>query len=203
MAGETSSEILSSRSRLKIADLLSIRPRTLGELAGETGISVQGVLKHLDKLSQLGLLEKGKIGGKAVTVRKLYSMKNGSVGDFSNGGLTIVSISRRQPSVYKSANPVGELESLAEDILVQKRRIREQARRLGRMIDEMIGDQEKLNSLVQDLNLSDEDKLVVQTAFTEETLQDAEKALSRIHGMTTPRRSIEQALSKARRNVKK
>ena len=42
-------QIASSRLRLKIASLLSSRPATLSELSVLTGISVQGVLKHLKK----------------------------------------------------------------------------------------------------------------------------------------------------------
>ena len=40
-------EVVSSKARLIIADLVSRRPRTLRELSQVTGISVQGVLKHL------------------------------------------------------------------------------------------------------------------------------------------------------------
>ncbi|MDV3276909.1 MAG: helix-turn-helix domain-containing protein [Nitrososphaerales archaeon] len=203
MNDNESFELLASRSRLRIAALLSTRPRTLGELANETGVSVQAVLKHLEKLNRLGILEKRKISGKSISVRKLYSIKGAHVGNFSTGDITIVSVTKRQPAGHRSKDPVGEMQNLAEDVLVQKRRIREQARKLGREIGELVESEERLNGLVQSLDLDDEERLVLLTAFTEETLEDAEKALARTHGLTDPRRSLERAIGKARRVGKK
>ena len=57
-------EMVSSVMRLVIADLLSIRPRPLSELAHETGISVQGVLKHLKKLAAMGVLRETELRGR-------------------------------------------------------------------------------------------------------------------------------------------
>src|SRR5271157_4815434 len=133
MAGEVPPEILSSRSRLVIADLLSTRPRTLGELADKTGVSIQAVLKHLQKLDQMGMLEKKSVSGREISARKLYSLKGAHLGDYSAGSLTVVSMARREGGSSASRSPVTDLEALAEDVLVQRRRIREQARKLGRM----------------------------------------------------------------------
>jgi predicted transcriptional regulator len=203
MVGEIPPELLSSPSRLKIADLLSVRPRTLGELADETGISVQAVLKHLEKLDRLGIVEKRKVSGRDVSARKVYLTKGAFVGDYSYGDLTIVNMTRRGHVKYESADPVGELESLAEDTLVQRRRIREQVRKLSRMISQLVDSEDRLSGIIEGLGLDDEECLLVQTMFTEETLGDAERALARTHGMRDPRRSIERALAKARRSVNK
>jgi predicted transcriptional regulator len=203
MADEIPPELLSSPTRLKIADLLSLRPRTLGELAEETGISVQAVLKHLEKLGRLGIVDKKKVLGRDMSARKVYSMKGAFVGDYSYGDLTIVNMTRRGREMYESVDPVGELESLAEDTLVQKRRIREQARKLSRMISQLVDSEDRLSGLIEGLGLDDEERLLVQTMFTEETLGDAERALARTHGMRDPRRSIERALAKVRRSVKR
>ncbi|HME18349.1 MAG TPA: winged helix-turn-helix domain-containing protein [Nitrososphaerales archaeon] len=203
MAPEISQEILSSKSRLRIADLLSTRPRTLGELADKTGVSVQAVLKHLEKLDRLGILEKRKVSGKGISIRKLYSLKGFRVGDFSAEGLTVVNIARVGPVPYEGKDPVGDLERIAEDVLVQRRRVRDQARRLGRSIEELTAHEERLGGLIGGLGLGDDERLVIQTAFTEETLEEAEKELKRVHRIDDPRRSIATALAKARRSVKK
>jgi len=203
MSAEVASEILSSRSRLKIADMMSARPRTLGELAAKTGVSVQAVLKHLEKLDRLGVLEKRKVSGRGLSARKLYAMKGFRIGDFSLEGLTVVSLSARKPIRYEGSDPIGDLERIAEDALVQKRRVREQARKLGRSIAELAEHEERLDGLIDALGLGDEDRLVVQTAFTEETLEEAERELGKTHKVGDPRRSIARALAKARRSVEK
>jgi DNA-binding transcriptional ArsR family regulator len=203
LAPDLSPEILSSKSRLRIADLLSTRPRTLGELADKTGVSVQAVLKHLERLDSLGILEKRKVSGKGISVRKLYALKGFHVGDFSAGGLTVVNIAKGSPIPYEGRDPVGDLERIAEDVLVQRRRTRDQARKLGRSIDELTAHEERLSGLIDALGLGDEERLIIQTAFTEETLEDAEKELRRVHRIDDPRRSIARALAKARRSVKK
>jgi DNA-binding transcriptional ArsR family regulator len=203
MAAEAPAEILSSKSRLRIADLLSTRPRTLKELADRTGVSVQAVLKHLEKLDSLGMLEKRKVAGRDLSVRRLYALKGFHVGDFSAEGLTVVSIREGGPLPYHGTDPAGDLEKIAEDVLVQRRRVRDQARRLGRSISELTGYEERLAGLIEALGLEDPERLVIQTAFTEETLGDAERELRKVHGIDDPRRSIARALAKARRSVKK
>ncbi len=131
-------EVVSSKARLRIADLISVRPRTLRELADLTGISVQGVLKHLSRLEKLGLLSETKVDGGALPIRKVYSIKGVRIGDFSHGDLTVVKVTASTERPAHSEEPLRELESLAADALVQKRRVRDQTRRLGRMIDELV-----------------------------------------------------------------
>ena len=86
-------EVVSSRTRLKVADLVSARPRSLGELAAATGISIQGVLKHLRKLEELGLVEGKNVRSPDLAVRKVYAAKGVRLGDFSAGDLTLVKLS--------------------------------------------------------------------------------------------------------------
>jgi DNA-binding transcriptional ArsR family regulator len=198
---EGTQAILSSKSRLRIADLLSTRPRTLGELSERTGVSAPAVLKHLEKLDGLGMLEKRDVTGKGIPVRRLYSLKGYHVGDYSAGNLTVVDVSRGEPVPYAGKDPAGDLERFAEDVLVQRRRVREQARRLGRSIAELTGTEERLRGVIDSLGLTEEERLVVETAFTEETLEEAEKELRTTHKVDEPRRSIAKALAKARRNV--
>lgn len=196
-------EVVSSKARLRIVDLLSVRPRTLKELADLNGISVQGVLKHITRLEKLGLISETKVDASALRVRKVYSMKGVRIGDFSYGGLTVVKMSTSTERPAHSDEPLRELELLAADTLVERRRIRDQARRLGRMIDELANTEARIHGLVEGLGTDDQDRLLLSAAFTEESLEEAEKVLSEHFGLREPRRALEKALSRARKLGKK
>jgi len=53
------------------------------------------------------------------------------------------------------------------------------------------------------LGATEEDRLLLHTAFVEESLEKAEKSLAEHHGMREPKRALEKALSRARRLAKK
>ncbi|HXW37340.1 MAG TPA: ArsR family transcriptional regulator [Nitrososphaerales archaeon] len=190
--------IVSSGARLKIASLLSVRPRTLRELSALTGVSVQAVLKHLGKLDSLGMLSEESVQAGSLGVRKVYALKGYSLADYSSEGLLMVRVSKR-PAVARSDPSLGVLKSLAQETLFQRQRIREQARRLVRMVDELSESEEKLNSIVDEMKLADAERLILRTVYTEETLEDAESALRRNYGLPDPRRAIESLLSKVER----
>jgi len=196
-------EIVSSKVRLQIADKISVRPRTLRELADVTGISVQGVLKHLSVLEKLGIIAETKVKGGALPVRTVYSMKGVRIGDFSHGDLTVVKVTNAANFSAKSEHPLRELESLAADALVQKSRIRDQTRRLGRMIDELVTTESRIGGLVGGLGTTDEDRLLLHAAFTEESLEEAERSIADHYGLREPKRALEKALSRAGKLAKK
>src|SRR2546426_11210586 len=86
--------ITSSHHRLMIGQLISTRPRTLRELAERTGISIQGVLKHIEKLNELGLMEETTLRRpKYLAVKKAYTTGGSNLRDFSRGNLMIVNLS--------------------------------------------------------------------------------------------------------------
>jgi predicted transcriptional regulator len=196
-------EVVSSKARLRIVDLISIRPRTLRELADLTGMSVQGALKHIARLEKLGLLSESKVDGGALPIRKVYSSKGVRIGDFSHGDLTVVKVTASTERPPHSEEPLKELESLTADALVQRRRVRDQTRRLGRLIDELVGTETRIVGLVDGLGAADQDRLLLHTAFTEESMEEAEKALAQHLGLREPRRALEKALSRARKLGKK
>jgi DNA-binding transcriptional ArsR family regulator len=203
MASDPVAGFLSSRTRLRIADLLSTRPRTLGELAELTGVSIQGVLRHLRKLVDMGLVEERSVSAKGVNVRKVYLAKGVRVGDFSVGDLTVVKLSRNEAFPASSREPVTDLEYLAEEVLLQRRRIKDQARKLGRMIDTLVDDETKMDGLLRMMDLKESERLVLQTVFTEDSLEEGERVLSRHYGLKDGRRSIEKALAEAKRSAKR
>lgn len=59
---------LGDQRRALIVSLLAQRPRSVTELAGHTGISTPGTMKHLTVLESVGLVTRTKTG-RVVTVR--------------------------------------------------------------------------------------------------------------------------------------
>lgn len=194
------SEVLSSRARVKIEDAVSLRPRTLGELAAITGISVQGVLRHLKILAKLGLVEERKISSKAPKARRVYAARGTSLGDYSSGGLVVVKATERVPTQRRVRRQRQDLERMSGELLIQRRRIRDEAKKLARMIDELVDSQQALAFALGGLKLDDEGRLILEVLLTEETASDGLKALSRYYGLDD-RRSIDKALAEAKRNV--
>jgi DNA-binding Lrp family transcriptional regulator len=203
MALETISQVTSSKTTLRIADLVSTRPRTLTELSDLTGISIQGVLKHLKKLEKLGLAKGLDVEGSELRVRRLYSPGKGKVGDYSVGDLAVVRLSSGAVGGSISRRSVEGLEALAEDAIVQRSRISEQVRRLGRMIDDLVGLEASLAATLESLELDGDEKLILYTYFTEVTPEDAVKTLSRYYGLSDARKAIAGAMSKVSRVAKK
>jgi len=191
-------EVLSSKARLRIEDALSIRPRTLRELASVTGISVQGVLRHLRRLMELGLVEERRLPVRTLKARAVYAAKGVLIGDYSTSGLTVVRPTERLPPRLARGR-AQDLEGTAGEVLVLRLRVRDQARKLGRMIDDLVDEQEALRTGLDGLELDAQERLILEVLLTEETLQDGLKMLSRYYGIED-RRSIDKALAKAKRS---
>ena len=198
MNRETLDEILSSRVRLSIEDAIAVRPRTLMELASVTGISVQGVLKHLRRLSDLGLVEERSLP-KSLKARKLYAAKGHLVGDYSTDGLTVV----KPTELIPRPNPhgAGDIESRAGEMIILRRRVKDQAKRLGRMIDELVDEREALKAELDGLQVDPTERLVLEVLMTEETVQEGARVLQRYYGIED-RRPIDKALAEAKRGVR-
>ena len=188
--------LMSSQTRLRIAELISRRPRSLRELARLTRLSVPGVLRHVAALSRAGFIREERVTPETLPVRKVYSLKGARVMDFSVGNLTIFKVAREKPTRLRRSQ---DFERLSMEILVGRRRIRDRARRLARLTDELFESEELLIRGIERLDLSDEERLILLTVFTEETIDDAERVLTRVQGMKEARRSIDKALAKAKR----
>ena len=190
-------EVLSSRARLRIMDAVSLRPRTLGELSDIAAISVQGVLRHLNRLQEAGLVEERSLSRASPKARKVYGAKSARVRDASIGGFTVVRATEL-PLGEAGRARVRDLEKAAGELLLQRRRVREGVRKLGRMIDEVSDQQDDLDSSIERLKLSPSERLVLRVLLTEDTLEDGEKVLTKYYGLGD-RRSIESVLKKAKR----
>ncbi|MDG6985220.1 MAG: helix-turn-helix domain-containing protein [Nitrososphaerota archaeon] len=197
MATDLLEEVLSSRARLRIMDAVSTRPRTLGELSDLAGISVQGVLRHLNRLQEVGLVEERSLSRASPKARKVYAAKSARVRDASSGGFTVVRATELPPG-DAGRSRVRDLEKAAGDLLVQRRRVREGVRKLARMIDEESDQQDDLESSIEGLKLSPTERLILRVVLTEDTVDDGERALTKYYGLGD-RRSIESLLKKARR----
>ena len=185
-----------------IGQLVSTRPRALRELAERTGISIQGVLKHLEILNKMGLIEEKTVGRpKYLTVRKAYSLKGASLDDFSRGSLMIVNLGaeREEEALGVANDAFVDLNGMAEELLIQGRRIKDQARRLQRMIDEFSATKSRLKRLIESLDLNSEEKLIAETVFTEDTVEGAAKVLSKFYGCRNPDEAISEVVAKVKK----
>jgi DNA-binding transcriptional ArsR family regulator len=196
MNQEMLSEVLSSSPRLRIADAVSLRPRTLGELSSITGISVQGVLRHLKMLGELGLVEERKLAEATPKARRLYASGSTNLSDYSLPGLTVVKATERVPPRGGAQIP-KDLELMSGELIIHRRRIADEAKKLGRMIEELVDAQEALTAALEELPVTETQKLVLQVLLTEETKADGERVLSRYYGIED-RRSIDEALARAK-----
>jgi predicted transcriptional regulator len=195
---EALSEVLSSRVRMKIADAVSVRPRTLNELAFMTGISVQGVLRHLKLLMKTGLVEERKVFPRTPKARRVYVAKTSTIGDYSWEDLTIVKYTERTSMQVPVRRKPQDLERVAGEMLIHRRRITDRAKKLGRLIDDLVAEQEALEEALEEARVSSEERLMLGVLLTEDTIEDGVKVLSRYYGLED-RRSIDKALAKARR----
>jgi len=194
------SEVLSSKVRLGIGNALSIRPRTLSELAAITGITVQGVLRHLKLLEELGLVEERKVPTKAPKARRVYSARGATLGDYSTGDLIVVKATEILPAQDRPGQRFADLERKAGELLVQRRRIRDEGKKLGRMIDELADDQLSMVAALESMDLTGEEHLILQVILTEDTIDEGARVLSRYYGIED-RRSIDKALAKVKHGV--
>jgi predicted transcriptional regulator len=193
-------ELVSSRARLRIAHLVSLRPRGLRELSSLTLISVQAVLKHLAKLEELGVVKEMKVEGGGA-VRKVYAPGRIIVQDFSQPGMMVVKADERPGRVRSRLHAADALEALSEDALMQRRRVRDSSRRLARLIGDLFETEAALMNGIESLGLSPMETLVLATYFTEDSAEEAERVMARDLGLRDPARALDAALAKAKRHA--
>ena len=194
-------DIANSRARLTIASLISSRPRTLGELAETTGISVQGVLKHLAKLSESATLKtKNLSAGKYLRPRKLYFIDSRRVADYSEGDMIVATLGSVTPAGRLDVEePSAELDRLAQDVILLRRRARELAARMRRMIEEVTENESKIAQLIEGLGLTPEEKQIAYLIFGDDRPEKARRILREHYGCRNPEAAIQDVTEKLRR----
>jgi hypothetical protein len=141
-----------------------------------------------------------------LAVRKVYAAEGTRLGDFSLGDLTLVKLSGKPsapPRDVEEPDRPLDLEYLAEEAILKRRRVRDQARRLGRMIDDLVEDESRIKATLESMDLTDAEQLILQVLFTEESIEEGERVLLEHFGLQDGKKSIERALSKARRPTRK
>ncbi len=185
-------EIVSSRARLTIASLLSSRPRTLGELAETTGMSVQGVLKHLKILSRLGILRtKNLSSGRYLRSRKLYYIDSRRVADYSEGDMTVAVLGREiatEPA--RVDDPSAELDRLAQDVILMRRRAEELAERMRRTTEEVTEDESRISRIIEGLDITTEEKQITYLSFGDDRPEKVRRILREHYGCRNPDEAI-------------
>jgi DNA-binding transcriptional ArsR family regulator len=196
-------ELPLSQTGLKVAQLVSKRPRTLEELADAAGVSIQAVLKHLGRLEKLGLVRARQVRRGTLAVKKLYYPGEASLEGFSTGEFMVVRRSERPPWSGAEGKPLDAMERLAEDAIVQRARVEGEARRLAKSLDALVAQESMLGEILEHMSLDDVDRAALYVAFTEDTREEAARVLSKFYGIVDARRSIDRALAKARRHAEK
>jgi predicted ArsR family transcriptional regulator len=191
-------DIADSRVRLTIASAISSRPRTLGELAEVTGISVQGVLKHLNKLSESGILRTRNLpSGEYLRPRKLYFIDSRRVANYSEGEMIVATLGEQAGAgELKVDDPYAELDGLAQDIIVMRRRARELSARMKRMIEEVTENESRIARLIEGLKLSSEEKQIARLIFGDDGPEQARRILRKYYGCANPESAIQGVVEK-------
>ena len=70
------------------------------------------------------------------------------------------------------------------------------------MIDDLVDDQEALSAALEEMPLVEQERLILEVLFTEETISEGVGVLSRYYGLDD-RRSIDKALAQAKGNANK
>jgi predicted transcriptional regulator len=199
-------EIASSRARLTIASLLSSRPRTLGELAEATGMSVQGVLKHLRKLDDAGILKEWTMPrGTHLRPRKLYFVEGRKVADYSQDGVIVATLGDaraggnvRGEKTAVAGGSYDELDALAQDVMILRRRVRELSRKTSRMVDQVVDAETRITELVGALDLTEEERQIAYLIFGEDEPERARAILKEHYGCPDPEAAIRDVVRKIR-----
>jgi predicted ArsR family transcriptional regulator len=189
--------IASSRVRLSIASLITIRPRTLTELAELTGVSVQAVLKHLARLDREGLVGRSSLGqGEHLRQRKLYSLKTAGVEGYAHKDIIVAALTSPRPAAGTAPGRYSELEGLAEEVIFRRARMRDVLKRLERAIGEVAEEEARLRGAIEGVGLSPEDKQIAAVIFTEDDAQSAKTVLRKHFGCPDPEAAVAEVVGK-------
>lgn len=192
--------IASSKVRLKIANLISSRPATLSELSALTGISVQGVLKHLNRIADEGLLrEENMKSGRFLKQRKLYFIDKRKVADFSEGDLLLAALERVSVTeTSRAKDAYEELDWLAQDVIILRRRAKDLSHRLQRLLVEVAEDEARMAALLSDVELTPDERQIAYLIFAEDSPERAREILRDHYGCLDPEGAMESVSAKLR-----
>ncbi len=170
-------------------------------------MSVQGVLKHLKKLEEARLLRERKMKrGRYLKQRKLYFIDNPKVADYSQRDVLVATMGRPraigEPG-EKTADRSGEsslreLDGLAQDVLILRRRVRDLARRTARMVDEVVESESRIATLVSSLGLTDEEEQVARLVYGDDSPETVRQILREQYGCTDPEGAIRDVMKRIR-----
>lgn len=190
--------IASSRVRLTVASLLTVRPRTLTELSELTGVSVQAVLKHLAKLDAEGLLAHASLGpGELLRPRKLYSLRTRGVEGYAHEDMIVAALTRPSPA-GEPATGYEDMEGLAEEVIFMRARMRDVLKRLERTIGEVAEEEARLRGSIEGAGLTPEERQIAYVVFTEDDAERAREVLRTHFGCSDPEAAVARVVGKLR-----
>ena len=69
------------------------------------------------------------------------------------------------------------------------------------MIDDLVEDESRIEIAIRSMDLSESEKLILQVLFTEKSLQEAEHVLQKYFGLRDGKKSIDKALTLAKKRI--
>lgn len=174
-------EIIGSGTRLRLLELLSVRARSLNELASNLGVTQQAVMKHISMLERNGLVQQIKVSNKKSKVKNAYTLsKPLSMGyTFKNGILCLYIGSGEHDARPANKDILEMLRSIEYGRNLLRMRTKVLANRLRTMIEEDLKMQAEANSAIKKLKPSPIQAVAlkcVSAIDSEKQLEQASKA---------------------------
>lgn len=174
-------EIIGSGTRLRLLELLSVRARSLNELASNLGVTQQAVMKHISMLERNGLVQQIKVSDKKSKVKNAYTLsKPLSMGyTFKNGILCLYIGSGEHGAKPANKDILEMLRSIEYGRNLLRMRTKVLANRLRILIEEDLKMQAEANSAIKKLKPSPIQAVAlkcVSAIDSEKQLEQASKA---------------------------
>ncbi len=135
--------------------------------------------------------------GRYLRPRKLYYIAERRVADYSEGEMIVATLGDRGvASELETSDPYDELDGLAQDIIVMRRRVRELSGRMRRMIEEVTENESRIAGLIDTMNLSSEEKQIASLIFGDDGPEQTRRILREHYGCKNPEGAIEEVVEK-------
>ena len=93
-------------------------------------------------------------------------------------------------------NSYEELDSLAQDVIILRRRARETAQRMRRVLDEITEDEGRVAGIIEGLGLSQDERQIAYLIFAEDEPENARRTLKEHYGCADPEAAIRAVSAK-------
>ena len=137
--------------------------------------------------------------GKYLRPRKLYYIESRRVADYSKGDMIVATLGLESAhGRLEAEDPSAELDRLAQDIILLRRRAMELSERMKRMIEEVTENESRIARLIEGLGLTSEEKQIAYLIFGDDRPEKARRILREHYGCRNPEAAIGDVTEKLR-----